>query len=149
MLILAARSHGVHMEAQILEVHETSLDEWLALVRKPPMGKIFVRNMFPTDAHRDEWLQTAHLRPDSDVKLLLRHFLVSTGSNLQDDLDAGVLISELDYRKPSDSLSEHDRRLLRYARSQGKYPVWEGLGWILDLLPQHPRMALNVIDAFF
>ena len=59
-------------DEEILEVNETSLDEWLELLRKPPTGKIFVRNMFPTQAHRNEWFQTAHLRSESDVKLLLR-----------------------------------------------------------------------------
>jgi restriction system protein len=134
---------------EILEVKETSLDEWLELICEPPAGKIFVRNMFPTDAHRNEWFRTAHLRPESDVKLLLRHFLVSTGSNPMDRFDARRLISDLQNGAAVDELEEHDRRLLFYVQSRGKYPVWEGLGWVIDLLPQHPRMALNVIDAFF
>lgn len=136
-------------DEEILEVNETSLDEWFELLRKPPTGKIFVRNMFPTDAHKNEWLQTAHLRPESDVRLLLRHFLVSTGTNLMDGLHAQFLISRLRDQTSVAELAEHDRRLLLYVRSEGKYPVWEGLGWVIDLLPQHPRMALNVIDAFF
>lgn len=134
---------------EILEVEETSLDEWLELIRKPPAGKLFVRNMFPTEAHRNEWFRTAHLRPESDVKLLLRHFLVSTGSNLMDRVDARRLISDLQNGAAVDELEEHDRRLLFYVHSQGRYPAWEGLGWVIDLLPKHPRMALNVIDAFF
>lgn len=136
-------------DKEILEVNETSLDEWLELLRKPPTRKIFVRNMFPTKAHRNEWFQTAHLRPESDIKLLLRHFLVSAGSNPMDGLDARFLISRLHDSAAVDELGEHDRRLLLYAHSRGEYPVWEGLGWVIDLLPQCPRMALNVIDAFF
>jgi restriction system protein len=133
----------------ILEVNETSLDEWLELLRKPPTGKIFVRNMFPTDAHKNAWLQTAHLHPDSDVRLLLRHFLVSTGSNVMDGLHSQFLLSRLQDTVSVAELAEHDRRLLLNVRSKGKFPVWEGLGWVIDLLPHHPRMALNVIDAFF
>ena len=136
-------------DAKILEVNETSLDEWLELLRNPPAGKVFVRNKFPTEAHKNEWFQTAHLRFESEVKLLLRHFLVSTGSNLQDGLNARFLISTLRNEASVEELQEHDRRLLLYVGSRGKYPVWEGLGWVIDLLPQHPRMALNVIDAFF
>jgi restriction system protein len=136
--------------SELLDVRETSLDEWLDLLRTPPTGKIFVRNMFPTDSHRDEWLKTAHLRSESEVKLLLRHFLVSTGSNPLDSIRAEWAVSNLKEKKGSvEDLSEHDRRLIRYVVSGKKYPVWEGLGWIIDLLPQHPRMALNVIDAFF
>lgn len=136
-------------DSQILDVRETPLEDWLELLRKPPRGKIFIRNMFPSDTHRQEWLRTAHLRSDDEVKLLLRHFLISTGSNPADALDAQILISLLnDKRKSSEDLSEHERRLIDHVRSEGRYPVWEGVGWIIDLLPQHPRQALNVTDAF-
>jgi len=139
----------VVVDEEILDVKDTSLDEWLNLIRDPPAGKIFVRNMFPTEAHRQEWMQIAHNRSENDVKLLLRHFLVSTGSNLMDRLDAKFLISRIRERGSADDLREHDRRLLRHAMSGGEYPVWEGLGWVIDLLPQQPRIALNAIDAFF
>lgn len=137
-------------EEEFLDVKELSLDEWLDLLRTPPAGKIFVRNMFPTDSHRDEWLKTAHLRSESDVKLLLRHFLVSTGSGPLDSIKAEWLISNLKEKKVSpEDMSEHDRRLIMHRLTGEKYPVWEGLAWVIDLLPQHPRMALDVIDAFF
>jgi len=83
------------MTEDILEVADTSLEGWLKLIRHPPKGKIFVRNMFPSDRHRNEWLRTSHLRTDAEVRLLLRHFLVSTGSNLMDHLDAEHLLSNI------------------------------------------------------
>lgn len=143
------RSECIVDNVELLEVNETSLDEWLELLRKPPAGKIFVRNMFPTEVHRNEWFQTAHLRSESEVKLLLRRFLVSTGSNPLDDIKAQLLFSKIRDGASVNELQEHDLRLIRYVKSKGKYPVWEGLGWVIDLLPQHPRKALNVIDAFF
>lgn len=136
-------------EVEILEVQHIPLDEWLELLRTPPKGKLFVRNMFPSDAHRDSWLKTAHSRPDNDVKMLLRHFLVSTGSNPKDELDAAYLLHEIQEGRSSKGLTERDRRLILHLRSEKTFPVWEGLGWVIDLLPQYPRMALNVIDAFF
>lgn len=134
---------------EFLDVKATTLDNWLELLRNPPAGKIFVRNMFPTDAHRDEWLKTAHRRSESQVKLLLRRFLVSTGSSPADEFSARLAVSKMRGGASIDDLSEHDRRLVLHVGSEGTYPVWEGIGWIIDLLPQHPRMALNVIDAFF
>jgi restriction system protein len=134
---------------KILEVTALSLDEWLTLMRKPPEGKIFIRNMFPTDGHLSEWLKTAHDRPESDIKLLLRHFLVSTGSNLQDEFYAKSIIKRLQEEKISiESLGEYERRLVKFVLTKKRYPVWEGLGWILDLLPNKPRVALDVLDAF-
>lgn len=137
------------MSTEILEVTNTSLEEWIELIRHPPKGKIFVRNMFPSEQHRNEWLLTSHLRADDEVRLLLRHFLVSTGLNHLDKLYAEHLLSKIREGISDYELSEHDRRLILFYKSKGKYPVWEGLGWIIDLLPQHPRQALNVLDAFF
>ncbi len=137
-------------EKEFLDVQEISLNKWISLLRIRPSGKIFVTNMFPTDAHRDEWLKTAHLRSEGEVKLLLRNFLVSTGSNPLDSYKAEWVVSNLKEKTVSlEDLKEHDLRLIKYLATDKEYPVWEGLGWIIDLLPQHPRMALNVIDAFF
>jgi len=81
---------------------------------------------------------------------VLRRFLISTGSNVQDRPAA-----EWTFRqqvqgtlKPS-PLREHQRRLLRYYETGGDYPVWEGLHWVLDLLPDRPRQALAVLDSFY
>lgn len=135
----------------ILEVKDISLEEWLSLMRNPPKGALFVTNMFPSDAHKTEWLRTAHARPESDVKLLLRKFLVCTGSNKIDELHAQFLVHKIRNNKGNalENLNEHDQRLVKFHLTNGDYPVWEGLGWILDLLPKYPRAALNVIDAFF
>ena len=137
------------MSNEILEVINTSLEEWIELIRHPPKGKIFVRNMFPSDQHRNEWLSTSHLRANDEAHLLLRHFLVSTGSNHLEHCYTEHLLSKIHEGISDYELSEHDRRLILFYKSKGKYPVWEGLGWIIDLLPQHPRKALNVLDAFF
>lgn len=137
------------MTGNILEVVDTPLEEWIELLRHPPEGKIFVRNMFPSDEHRKEWLQTSHNRSEAEVRLLLRHFLISTGSNIKDRWDARYLLSNINDGFGVNDIAEHDRRLLFFIKSKGQYPVWEGLGWLIDLLPQHPRKALNVIDAFF
>jgi restriction system protein len=136
---------------EVLDVDNTTLDEWLALLRHPPKGKVFVRNMFPTDAHRTEWFRTSGARVDADIKLLLRNFLVPTGSNLMDQIRVQHLRTRLRAEETPnlDNLLERERRLLHFWQTKGRFPVWEGIQWILDLLPGHPRVALNVIDAFF
>jgi restriction system protein len=44
--------------------------------------------------------------------------------------------------------TEFTRRLFCAARTKGRVQPWEGVTWILDLLPQSPRRALDVIDAY-
>lgn len=142
--------HGEHEMAQeLLDVSMMPLDEWISLIRNPPSGKVFVRNMFPTEHHKEEWLRTARDRPEADVKLLLRHFLVSTGHSPLDVVHAKFLVRQIRAgHVMSEGMREHDRRLIQFLMSKGKYPVWEGVGWVLDLLPHFPRKALDAIDAF-
>lgn len=135
--------------SDILDVNGTSLEEWLGLLLTPPEGKTFVRNMFPTEAHREAWLSASHSRSESDVKLILRDFWYRQAPISKDDYDAAYIFSKMQEDPTRTDLGEHERRLLIYHRSGGKYPVWEGLGWVIDLLPHYPRKALEVIDAFF
>jgi restriction system protein len=136
--------------SNILDVKNTTLDEWVELLRNPPEHKIFIRSTFPTDAHKSEWISTASSYSDADVKLLLRHFLVPNGSSPTDISDARYVMYRVkDEKLRNDDLSEHERHLIRHLLTNGDYPAWEGLGWVIDLLPQYPRRALDVIDAFF
>lgn len=136
-------------EPTFLDVTDTTLEEWLALLKKPPNGKFFVRNMFPTDGHQAEFFRSLREHPESVIKMVLRNFLISAGSNPEDTRQAAYLVADLKGEgtwKPP--LTEHNRRLLLHHFSKGGYPVWEGIGWVLDLLPSSPRRALDVIDAF-
>lgn len=45
-------------------------------------------------------------------------------------------------------LNEMDRRLIRLARGERPAPYYDGLTWVLDLLPQAPLMAIDVITAY-
>jgi restriction system protein len=40
------------------------------------------------------------------------------------------------------------KRLLQSVISKGKVPLYDSIQWILELLPEYPRDALNVISAF-
>lgn len=137
------------MSFETLDVEDTSLDEWLTLLRDSKNKKLFVRNMFPSDSHRKEWLARSHLQTDDDARLLLRNFLVSTGTSPHDHVEVALLINKLKENSSSIELTEHERRLLSYAKTGKKFPVWEGLSWVIDLLPRYPRRSLEVIESFF
>ena len=47
-----------------------------------------------------------------------------------------------------DALTEFTRRLFGAALTKGRIQPWEGVTWVLDLLPEAPRKALHVIDAY-
>lgn len=136
-------------ELTLLDVTDTTLEEWLSLVDNPPEGKFFVQNMFPTEGHRAAFLRSLCEHKESVIKMVLRNFLISTGSTKHDTDSAAWLVADLrgggTWKPP---LTEHNLRRLKHHFSKGGYPVWEGIGWVLDLLPSSPRRALDVLDAF-
>ena len=149
---MARRKHIVvdDMVGEYLDVSGTSLDEWLQLLRMPPARKTFVANHFPTEAHRQEFFRRLHDLPEEDILMVLRRFLVSTGSNAQDRYDAAWVAQQLRQGiLEVSNLLDHQRRLLRHFLTNFEYPVWEGLHWVLDLLPHSPHQALTALDAFF
>lgn len=45
---------------------------------------------------------------------------------------------------------EYLKRLLRWYITKGQdSPPWEGITWIIDLLPNHPKEALDVLHSYF
>jgi restriction system protein len=102
---------------------------------------VFPYNCFPSDALRDEYLSTIETRSDREIKDLLRNFLIpyeryGVDTRLLRDLndasdDSFAKALELDFY----------RRLFRDR-------PWQGVSWVLDLIPRHGQKALAVLDAY-
>jgi restriction system protein len=126
-----------------------TLDAWLAAVRDPKRQKdLLVTYQFPTDRHRSQYLKSIGDRADEDVRFLLRNFLIGSGTLGSDFFTARHLVHQLKSREPFRK-TEFTRRLVGAALSKGRVQPWEGVTWVLDLLPESPRKALEVIDAYF
>lgn len=125
-----------------------TLQEWLdtILTAKPPTTVISYQ--FPTEDHRAAYLQSIRKRSRAEVSALLRHFLVPAGTLGIDRANLALLVHQLKGGSRSE-LREYDRRLILAAKTKGKVHPWEGMTWVLDLLPHHPRKAMDVIDAYF
>lgn len=129
-------------EKPILDATTIGLEEWLSLIftYKEQRKYRFIDFRFPTDAHASEYLASAELRTDFETKHLIRSFLIPPGVQRHDHqfyhhwLDSGELGQMID-------TNEYARRLFR---NEG----WEGMTWILDLLPDWPQQALDALDAF-
>lgn len=124
------------------DVTSISLEEWLSMVftYEEKRKFSFIDFHFPTDAHASEYLASVETRPDFEVKHLIRSFLIPPGVQGHDHqffhhwLDTGNIIKLID-------TNEYARRLFR---NEG----WEGMTWILDLLPDWPQQALDALNAF-
>lgn len=101
---------------------------------------------FPTDRHFREYLATIKMRSEHQIKLLLRNFLPMGGS-------LGIDPSRLEYvlnRKNFSELYEnyeYVRRLVEGMAGNRRHG-WEGLSWVIDLLPRFPMEAISAIEAY-
>jgi restriction system protein len=86
---------------------------------------------------RAEYLQTIRERNTEEVISLLRRFLVPTCTLEVDRLVFNAL-REHGVEMPTE----------RYRRMVHGGPAWEGLTWVIDLVKQSPRKAIEVLDAY-
>lgn len=129
-------------EKPILDVSKIGLEEWLSLVftYEDKRKYSFIDYRFPTDGHASEYLSSIGLRPEFEVKHLIRSFLIPPGVQGHDHHIFHHWLRTGDLGKLIDT-NEYARRLFR---NEG----WEGTTWILDLLPDWPKQALDALDAF-
>lgn len=122
------------------------LDKWLKLVVDPPAGHRALDFCFPSQQHRDEYIATIAQRTDTQIKALLYRFLIHTGT-------LGVDKDRFSWRMKSRkhkarSFTEYERRLILHGTGmKGIFP-WEGITWILDLLPHNPAEALSALSGY-
>lgn len=120
----------------VVDVDKITLSQWLELLNNK---KVYVPNyQFATDEHKEEYVSKIHEYSETDVRDLIRQFLMENGC-LPGDL-SGVTF-RLKYHP--DLKLEFDRRFLRC-----KQP-WEGITWVLDLLSSRPAEALEVLRSYF
>ena len=124
----------------------TTLDEWLNAIighRKD----VFPRFCFPCQTYFDEYISNIHSYSNEQVISLLRELLIPyTTSNAYKMLSMYEGIStDDDYHGKIQEMLRHSHwaRLLRGENE------WEGLTWILELLPYRPLNAINVLSSYF
>jgi restriction system protein len=136
---------------EIIQTYQMPLEEWLDLVFDPPEGKRFIDVRFPSDTHLEEYLSTIDQRSEEEVYKLLEKFLIPTGTLESDQLNLEFLRS--DQGASSETFkrkikNRYYRRLILYTSEKSQIPPWEGITWILDLLPHFPKKALEGLYAY-
>ena len=135
----------------ILYVSKLSLEEWLSLFKSPPDDMKFQDYSFPTAKHRNEYIATIKNRSDEDVKILLEHFLIQSGSlgvdeNLLETLKIVNQANPKEFHRIS--RKQFFKRLI--LNSLGvKIEPWEGITWVIDLLPDFPNQVIDILNSYF
>ena len=128
-----------------------NLEEWLALLFDPPDGASFINYAFPTDRHREEYFATINQRTDEEVYKLLKRFLIPSGTLGIDKLRLAGLaaIQKADPEMFQRMIRlQYYQRLVLNASGYDKVQPWEGITWVLDLLPHFPKQALEGLNAY-
>ena len=143
-----SKSENIYVDAK-----KKTLTEWLDLLFSRKREIDFIDYEFPTDKHRDEYFNTIQDRNENDVLKLIKKFILpscSLGS------DRSYLLYITSKKKNGSKINDfiiknqYSQRLLLWAATRGRTPPpWEGITWILDLLPHYPRKAVEVLDAYF
>jgi restriction system protein len=135
----------------------SSLDEWIDAFT----GGAVDDWTFPSDALLNEFVDSIQEQEEDKVRSVIRALLVPSRSFPFTDalrlrfLKAGGwegVLSPQDLERHRDRLdfrvTELDRRLILFAAKKSKSPPWEGVTWVLDLLPGFPRHALDGLEAY-
>jgi restriction system protein len=134
-----------------IETDEMSIENWLELLSSRTKSMKFVDYMFPNEAAARDYLSTITTRTEDEVKKLLNKFLIPSGLLGTDSAHHRWMAHlKKEDRSRYESLMKrmYWHRLWNYYESVGNslHP-WEGITWVIDLLPFHPRRALDALDA--
>lgn len=136
---------------EIINAKELTLQEWLDMILSGEDKFVFPEYTFPTDAHRNEYLKSAHERDDESVSRLLEYLLLPSCSL---GVDEGRINNLLHDNKHNPELFNRKikmqtyKRLVRYEMGLKSIPPWEGITWVMDLLPHFPKQALEALNAY-
>jgi len=135
-----------------VDVRNFTLSEWLDFLFYTSIDEEFIDYAFPTREMYDEYIAGIQSRSDEEIIALLKRFLLPSTSLLIDEhrLEtlAAIERTDRDWHSRLLNLQYYQRLIVWTAMEQKGPPPWEGITWILDLLPHGPRRALNALNAY-
>ena len=113
---------------------------------------------FPSDETYQEYLSSIDDRPEGEVRRVIQRLLIPSGAFGADRLTLNMYIA-MRGRHEENAAQEQGRlewinsnyvqRVVRYFGHMTDDPPWEGITWVIDLLPDRPRTALDALNAYF
>lgn len=136
----------INKQEKVINISKYSFKDWFSIFFSDTKRYLYPHMCFPNEEVRNEYLQNIKFFSDTQVKDLLRKFIIKTG-RIEADNRNFLYLCKLPAKEFDDLLekSEYYKRNLKI----GAGNVWEGLTWVLELLPDHPKMAIQALTAFF
>jgi restriction system protein len=127
----------------IIDGNSLTLDEYLDMLLNGNFRKIYPNNCFPNNGMLEEYTSRINTYKEFDIKKVLFRFLVHGGSYGKDKWTKEFL------KNNKENINAINEQHPIYLRRLIKNIPWEGITWIIDLLPNFPKDAINVVDSFF
>lgn len=152
--------HKIFLD-KIVDTTKMPLNEFLKAIEDPLAEQLYYPILkFPTDKHLEDFINIIDSFSEKEIRNILRRFLPKSGTygkdisnkefynQISSDEDLNVSLEEQSKSgKHTLQDTEYFYRLNKI--KSHKDNVWEGLTWILDLLPHFPDKAINAINAFY
>jgi restriction system protein len=140
---------------------ELTLEEFLRVIDLPAAEKKYYPiGRFPSETHLDEFLSTIHDRSEKEFRDILRHFIPKSCTYGHDIIFRPIINRSEEQFLHNKSLEEQAQTHEHYIKDteyfrrlstikSSKDNVWEGMTWVIDLLPHFPNEAIKALDAYF
>ncbi|HAP2864584.1 TPA: hypothetical protein ITS68_001611 [Enterococcus faecalis] len=130
-----------------------TFDMWLlAMQHSDSQDELFENYCFPNSMIKQEFINKIHSYDEGLIKQVLHQFLyfgkaLGSDSFTLESIKADLQTNQEVFKHRVET-SPYYRNAVKHAVSLGKYPIYPDITWINDLLPIHPRNALDIIDSF-
>ena len=130
---------------QVTLGRDLSLDEWLSFLGTKKWEQMLPSNCFPSDKHKEEYLSRISDLEEMMVKTLARSFLNKSSNYGVSSGHFAHVIEKYGAQAITEGkfTNEFDRRSIPM-----NGPQWEGITWVLDLLPDKALDAIAAIRAY-
>ena len=129
-----------------------TFEEWYEYLRQG--REVYPKNMILYEDWKEGYINSIQSRSDLEVKELLRYLLSPYTRKL--DVDNYEMLKnmkmlqteEKNHNNEFREITERTLNLELYCRIGAGQQAWEGLTWVLQLLPYHPQKAIEVIGIY-
>lgn len=129
-----------------------TFEEWLGYLKKGE--KVYPNNMILYEEWKEDYINSVQNRSDIEVKELLRYLLSPYTREL--DVENYEMLNnmkmlqskEKKYNNEFKEVTERTLNLELYHRISARQQAWEGLTWVLQLLPYQPQKAIEAIGIY-
>ncbi|WP_433318644.1 restriction endonuclease [Micromonospora chersina] len=110
---------------------------------------------FSSDELLSEYLSSVNNRPEEEVRSVLTRLLIPSVALVLDHTNFELYLGLQSRTDPEAREilkafnNQHFSRVLRYYSGKTNQLPWEGITWVMELLPRHPRIALEALEAYF